>query len=171
MNKSKNVIKFSVRHALETDAVAITTIYNQGIEDRTATFETELRDESTFYRWFEAEYPIIVVTNEDDTPVSFAAGFPYRERECYHGVCEFSVYTHRDFRGKGCGKLAVQNLIEFVSLNGGWKLLSRIFPENTISRNLCKSLGFREVGIYQRHAKLDGQWRDTVIVELLIDKS
>jgi L-amino acid N-acyltransferase YncA len=51
---------------------------------------------------------------------------------------------------------------------GYWKLVSRVFPENESSRALCRALGFREVGVYRRHAKLDGQWRDCVIVELLL---
>jgi RimJ/RimL family protein N-acetyltransferase len=52
-----------------------------------------------------------------------------------------------------------------------WKLVSRIFPENVASLALCRSLGFREVGVYRRHAKLRGEWRDTVIVELLIGEA
>ena len=51
---------------------------------------------------------------------------------------------------------------------GIWKLLSRVFPENEASRRLLATVGFREVGTYRRHAKLDGAWRDTVIVERLI---
>jgi phosphinothricin acetyltransferase len=51
---------------------------------------------------------------------------------------------------------------------GLWKLLSRIFPENIASRTLCKRVGFREVGIYEKHATLDGVWRDVVIVERLL---
>jgi phosphinothricin acetyltransferase len=54
---------------------------------------------------------------------------------------------------------------------GFWKLISRIFPENEASRGLCRRLGFREVGIYRRHGKLDGEWRDTVIVERLLGEA
>ncbi len=170
MNQSAPEFKYSVRAGIASDVSAITIIYNQGIEDRTATFETEPRNESSISHWFEANYPIVVVIDEENSPISFAVGIPYRNRKCYQGVHEFSVYTHRDFRGKGCGKMAVQTLIKQVKLIGGWKLLSRIFPENTASRKLCNALGFREVGTYHRHAKLDGKWRDTVIVELLVDE-
>ena len=51
---------------------------------------------------------------------------------------------------------------------GFWKLLSRVFVENQASRRLIQSLGFREVGVYEKHAKLDGVWRDVVIVERLL---
>ena len=170
MDLSTTNLEYSVRTSVANDIPAITTIYNQGIEDRIATFETDLRDESSISHWFEANHPIVVVIDKDDSPISFAAGFPYRKRKCYDGIHEFSVYTHRNFRGNGCGKLAVQFLIKQIKHRGGWKLLSRIFPENIASRKLCKNLGFREVGTYLRHAKLDGQWRDTVIVELLVDE-
>ena len=170
MKEVSSEAEFSVRIGAVADIPAIVNIYNQGIEDRIATFETELRDSPSISNWFEAGYPIVVVLDSNDLPVSFAAGFPYRNRKCYQGVHEFSVYTHRDFRGKGCGKLAVELLINQIRQIGGWKLLSRIFPENIASRKLCKNLGFREVGIYQSHAKLDGQWRDTVIVELLVNE-
>ncbi len=48
---------------------------------------------------------------------------------------------------------------------GFWKLVSRIFVDNAASRGLMASLGFREVGIYEKHAQLGGEWRDVVIVE------
>jgi phosphinothricin acetyltransferase len=59
-------------------------------------------------------------------------------------------------------------LIDEAKARGWWKLLSRIFPENLASRKLCTALGFREVGIYEKHGRLDGKWRDTVIVEKLL---
>jgi L-amino acid N-acyltransferase YncA len=83
-------------------------------------------------------------------------------------VREFSVYVAREARGKGFGKLAVSALIVEARTRGWWKLLSRIFPENVSSRKLCAALGFREVGIYEKHGRLDGKWRDTVIVEKLL---
>ena len=61
--------------------------------------------------------------------------------------------------------MAVSALIDEAKARGWWKLLSRIFPQNTASRKLCASLGFREVGIYEKHGRLNGKWMDTVIVE------
>ena len=70
--------------------------------------------------------------------------------------------------GRGVGRATLAAQIEACEAHGCWKLLSRIFPENDGSLALCRSLGFREVGTYRRHGKLDGEWRDCVIVELLL---
>ena len=71
----------------------------------------------------------------------------------------------RDGRGQGFGRAALAALIDHAKSRGWWKLLSRVFPENAASRALLRSAGFREVGTYEKHAKLDGAWRDVVIVE------
>lgn len=157
-----------VRHAAPADAEAIAEIYNQGIDDRLATFETEHRSTEAVRAWFDQPGPILVSLFGSEV-VAYAAAFPYRSRDCYSGVREFSVYARRDVRGAGYGKIALAALIDAARQQGAWKLLSRIFPENLASRALCRSLGFREVGVYQRHGKLDGSWRDTVIVELLLE--
>ena len=155
------------RAATRSDAARIAAIYNQGIEDRVATFETEPRDAEQILKWFTEGYPVFV-SGEKQTVQAYAAAFPYRSRPCYDGVREFSVYVAREGRGKGLGKAALGALIDDARARGWWKLLSRIFPENTSSRKLCAALGFREVGIYEKHGRLDGKWRDTVIVEKLL---
>jgi len=155
------------RAATRSDAARIATIYNQGIEDRVATFETEARDTEQILKWFTEGYPVFV-SGENQTVHAYAAAFPYRSRPCYEGVREFSVYVAREGRGKGFGKAALGALIEDTRARGWWKLLSRIFPENVASRKLCAALGFREVGIYEKHGRLDGKWMDTVIVEKLL---
>jgi phosphinothricin acetyltransferase len=138
------------------------------MEDRVATYETRLRTEDDVRAWFDGVHPIVVV-EEEGRIVAFAATSWYRpQRDCYAGIAETSVYVARDFRGRGAGKVALQALIEAATKAGFWKLLSRVFPENAASRALVRSLGFREVGVYEKHARLDGVWRDVVIVERLL---
>jgi len=156
------------RPARVSDAPAIADIYNQGIADRVATFETEPRSPQQIARWFDSGRPIVVVEDPDGTVIAFASGSGYRDRPCYAGIAEFSVYVRRDRRGRGAGQIALGALIEAAGAAGLWKLVSRVFPENTASRALLRRMGFREVGIYQRHGQLDGAWRDCVIVELLL---
>jgi len=84
------------------------------------------------------------------------------------GVAEHSVYVDRRAHGQGAGRIALEALITACEERGFWKLVSRIFPENITSLRLHEGVGFRRVGVYHRHGKLDGEWRDCVIVEKLI---
>lgn len=155
------------RAAMALDAPAIAAICNQGIAERIATFETEPRDPGVIAGWIGTGCPLVVVERAGMV-VGFAAAFPYRPRACYAGVREFSVYVDRDARGRGFGRMALAALEAAVVADGGWKLVSRVFVENRASRRLLAAAGFREVGIYERHGRLDGRWRDCVIVEKLI---
>ena len=155
------------RPATLDDAEAIARIYNEGIEDRIATFETSLRSAEDIRQWFDQRHPI-VVAEDDGRVVAFASTSTYRLRACYDGIAEFSVYTGREARGRGAGRAAMDALLAAAERAGFWKLVSRVFVENTASRTLLRSVGFREVGTYEKHARLDGAWRDVVIVEYLI---
>lgn len=155
------------RMATPTDASAIASIYNEGIEDRIATFETRLRSPQDVESWFDGRHPIVVVEEAGEV-IAFAATFAYRPRECYAGIAELSVYVERKNRRRGAGKLVLGEMLQAAERAGFWKLLSRVFPENEGSRALVRSMGFREVGAYEKHGRLDGKWRDVVIVERLI---
>jgi phosphinothricin acetyltransferase len=157
-----------VRAATDADSAAIARIYNEGIEDRIATFETRARTSDEIRAWFDARHPIVVVEDEG-VIVGFASTSTYRPRDCYAAIAEFSVYVARTCRGGGVGRLAMDGLIEAARAAGFTKLVSRVFPENHASLGLLKKLGFREVGTYERHGRLDGAWRDVIIVEKLID--
>lgn len=156
------------RPATSDDASVIATIYNQGIADRIATFETRPRGAGDVRAWLDGRHPVVVV-EEDNTILAFASTSTYRPRECYDGIAEFSVYVARDARGRGAGRIAMEALIDAAARAGFWKLVSRVFVENSASRSLLRAIGFREVGIYEKHARLDGIWRDVVIVERLIE--
>lgn len=157
----------AARPASPDDAERLAQIYNEGIEDRVGTFETRLRTADDVRAWFDGRHPIVAV-EDDGTVIAFASTSTYRARECYAGIAEFSVYVARDSRGRGAGAVAMRALIDAAAAAGIWKLVSRVFVENAASRKLLASMGFREVGIYEKHAKLDGAWRDVVIVERLI---
>ena len=156
------------RPARLPDAAAITEIYNQGIEDRIATFETEPRAVADIEAWFASAYAFVSVTDAAGQVVGYAVAHAYSDRPCYRGIGAFSVYVRRDRRGAGVGAAAMAALIEAARSAGLWKLTSRIFPENRASLALMARVGAREVGAYEKHGKLDGVWKDTVIVERLI---
>jgi phosphinothricin acetyltransferase len=165
-----NVDSVHIRPANMEDAAAIAEIYNQGIEDRVATYETRLRsavDQQAWLRSIAGRYPA-VVAQADGEIVGWAGAGPYRDRECYRGIGEFSMYVHRDWRRRGVGDQLLAGVINEAERLGLWKLLARVFLFNEPSRALCRKHGFREVGVYEKHARLDGQWLDVVIVERLI---
>jgi L-amino acid N-acyltransferase YncA len=155
------------RDAAVADASAIARIYNEGIEDLVATFETRHRTTDDVVRWFDGLHPVVVV-EDDGEVIAFAATSTYRPRDCYAGIAEFSVYAARAARGRGAGRMAMEALFVAARAAGFWKLVSRVFVENSVSRGLLRNVGFREVGVYERHGQLDGVWRDVVIVEKLL---
>ncbi len=159
-----------VRRASLEDAEAMAMIYNQGIEDRVATFETRPRTSADIEGWFDNVHPIVVLERDNEV-IAFASTSIYRNRACYAGIAEFSVYVRRDHRGRGAGRVTLEALLHNVEEAGFWKLVSRVFVENTASLALLRSLDFREVGVYEKHAQLDGAWRDVVIVERLFQSN
>ena len=160
----------TARLARATDAEAIVRIYNQGIEERIATFETASRSGEQIAAQLAEKgdrFPTVVV-ERDGHVVAWATAGPYRSRPAYAGVAEHSVYVDRAVRGTGAGRAALEGLFAAYAERGFWKLVSRIFPENAASLTLHERAGFRVVGVYRRHGKLDGAWRDCVIVEKLL---
>jgi len=158
------------RPARREDAAAITAIYNQGIEDRIATFETEAREVSAIEAWFDHAKAFVSVEAGGEV-VAYAVAHPYADRCCYAGIGEFSVYVERSWRGRGAGAVAMAALVDASRTAGLWKLLSRVFPQNRASLGLMARSGFKEIGVHEKHGKLDGVWMDTVIVERLIPEN
>ena len=161
----------SVRPARREDAAAITEIYNQGIEDRIATFETEPRSVADIEPWFDSAHAFVSVIDPSGVVAGYAVAHPYSDRCCYRGIGEYSVYVRRSQRGRGVGHAAMAALIAAARADGLWKLMSRIFPENRASLSLMARLGFEEIGVHQKHGKLEGVWKDCVIVELVIPEN
>jgi L-amino acid N-acyltransferase YncA len=133
----------AARLASPADAEHIAQIYNEGIEDRVGTFETRPRTADDIRAWFDGRHPIVVVEEAGEV-IAFASTSNYRTRDCYAGIAEFSVYVTRNSRGRGAGQVAMRALIDAAGPAGIWKLISRIFIENTASRRLMASIGFRE---------------------------
>lgn len=158
----------AIRRARRDDAPAIAAIYNAGIRGRMATFETRERTAADIEAWFANERYPMLVAERGSRVVGWIAASSYRPRECYSGIAEFSVYVEPGEQGHGIGDSLMREFLPVLEAAGFWKVLSRIFPENVASRALCRRHGFREVGLYARHARLDGRWRDVIIVERLL---
>jgi L-amino acid N-acyltransferase YncA len=135
-----------VRKMSQDDSYSILDIYRMGLETRNATFET-------------------TVFEENGVVAGWAALTPVSSREVYRGVAELSIYVAMGLRGKQIGSSLMEQVIISSELNGIWTLCSSVFPENEATIRLHKKFGFREIGRRERIAKLDNQWRDTILFE------
>lgn len=160
-----------VRRAQEADIPAITIIYNQGIEDRTATLETELRPEEERRRWLADRgelHPVVVAVRRGQV-VAWASLNPFNARAAYRFVADFSVYVERTQRGTGLGSLLLRDLERRAAALGYHKLVLTTFPSSS-GVHLYNKLGFRQIGIYREQGMLDGRWMDTLVMEKLLEK-
>jgi len=161
----------SVRAASADDLHAITAIYNEGIADRVATFETRLRESHDVADWLGDPLPFLVATDEAGGVVGFARVASYSDRCVYTGVGEHVVYVARAARGRGVGHRLLEALAAASEEAGLYKLTSRVFTDNAASRAAHLAAGFEEVGVQRRHGKLDGEWKDCVLVERLLGEA
>jgi L-amino acid N-acyltransferase YncA len=159
-----------IRAAEPGDAAAIAAIYSEGIAERVATFETGRRTAADVEPWIGSELPLLVAV-EDGEVLGWAKLSEYSDRCCYGGVAEISVYVSRAARGRGTGRALVEASCVAAEQRGLWKLIGLLFPENGPSRSLFAAAGFAEVGTYRRHGRLDGEWRDVLILERLLGEA
>lgn len=156
-----------IRPAREEDAAAVAAIYNEGIADRVATFQTRPREPEEIEGWLAHGLPFLVATSGEEV-IGFARVSPYSDCCVYGGVGEHGVYVARSARGRGAGRQLLTALCEAAEAAGLYKLTSRVFVDNASSRAAHRAAGFEEVGVQRRHGKLDGEWRDCVLVERLL---
>jgi L-amino acid N-acyltransferase YncA len=164
------VSAYRIRLATAADAEAVCRIYNQGIEDRVATLETELRGPDERRQWLATRSPRhpVIVAETNGQIVGWGSLNVYNAREAYRFVADFSIYVERAFRGKGVGRVLLEKLIELARQHGFHKMVLSAFPTNTGGMALYEKLGFRTVGIYREQGMLDGKWVDTIIMEKLL---
>jgi L-amino acid N-acyltransferase YncA len=93
------------------------------------------------------------------------------ERCSFAGVGEYTIYVDAGARGHGVGRRLLDTLVGAAEDAGYWKLQGRLFTSNAASVMLARRCAFREVGVYERHGRLDGEWKDLLIVERLLGEA
>jgi L-amino acid N-acyltransferase YncA len=153
-----------IRPMVAADWPAVEAIYAEGIATRAATFETEPPDYAAFDTSHHTEHRLVAL--EDGLVVGWVALAPTSSRPCYAGVAESSVYVAESARGRGVGRALMEAVLASAGAGGIWTIHAGMFPENAASLALHEGLGFRLVGRFERIARLDDVWRDTVVLEL-----
>jgi L-amino acid N-acyltransferase YncA len=161
----------TVRRARPADCEAIARIYNEGIAERRSTFETEPRSEHDIEEWLGSPRHPVLVAERDGVVAGWARISPYSTRPCYAGVAEGSIYVRASERGRGLGSALATALVRESERAGFHKILGKLFADNDASRRLVARHGFREVGVHLRHGRLDGDWRDVLVVERLVGEA
>jgi len=160
----------STRPATPDDAAAICTIYNQGIEDRIATLETEPRTPEERRQWMgarAARHPVVVAVTGGQV-VDWGSLNAFNARPAYDDVMDLSVYVERGWRGGGVGRALLQHLLPLARTLGCHKVVLATFPFNEAGVALYQKMGFRPVGVYHEQGRLDGRWVDVLIMERLL---
>jgi L-amino acid N-acyltransferase YncA/DNA-binding transcriptional ArsR family regulator len=153
----------TVRPVTDDDMRAVLDIYAEGLATRNATFETEVpTSEAMRARWLPR---LAWVAERDGEVVGWTAVMPTSTRECYAGVGESAVYVAERAQGRGVGKALLNTQVNEADAAGMWTLQTSIFPENRASIALHHAAGYRTLAVRTRIARLDGVWRDTVLLE------
>ena len=161
-----------IREATPDDAAAIAHIYNQGIEDRMATLETEQRTPEERRRWLAERgprHPVLVAVDEGEV-AGWGSLNAFNPRAAYDHVADFSVYVARERRGTGVGGRLLAALEERARALGYHKLVLAAFPTNTAGMRLYQRQGFRTVGVYHEQGMLDGRWVDVIVMEKILER-
>ena len=158
----------TVRDASLEHATAICEIYNAAIAERASTFETAPRSPDDFGPRFDDSRHPLLVCGAGESIAGWAGLAPYSTRECYAGIGEASVYVAPQARGRGLGTLLAEALAAAAEERGFHKMIGKLFTDNVASIRLTERCGFDSVGLHRRHGRLDGAWRDVLVVERLL---
>ncbi|MFI9066430.1 GNAT family N-acetyltransferase [Streptomyces sp. NPDC053429] len=145
-------------------AEQVLAIYQLGIEEGNATFETTAPTWQAFDAAKLSAHRLVAL-DEGDQVLGWAAVAPVSDRCAYAGVVEHSVYVHPDARGRGVGLNLLTALLDSTDSAGIWTVQSGIFPENTASLALHQRAGFRVIGTRERIGRHHSTWRDVILVE------
>jgi L-amino acid N-acyltransferase YncA len=162
-----------IRPARVEDAKEIARIYNQGVQDRAATFDDAYVTPEERYLWLVArpeKFPVLIAEVKH-TMMGWASLTPYSPRHCYDGIAELSIYIERSLRGHGVAQQLMKALEDAAREKGFYKLIGRVIADNQPARKLCQLMGWREVGVHERHGKLGSEWHDLALVEFLFPEN
>ena len=164
-------VPLAIRESTVEDLTAIRVIYNEGIADRLATLDEDLKSERDIAEWYaqrsDGRYGVLVA-ERDRRVVGWASLNPYSHRCAYRGVADLSIYVARDARGTGVGSVLL-DAAEVRARTGDFhKIVLFALAENAAGRALYRKLGYRDVGTLTDQGRLDGRFVDVIVMEKLL---
>lgn len=161
-----------LRLAQRSDAGAVADIYNQGIEERVATLRTDAIEPAEVEAWLDAGERFPVLVRESAGAVEgWTRLVAYSDSPFYAGVGEYMLYVERGARRRGAGRALLEAACAEAARLSYWKLIGKLFTDNRPSIALAHACGFRDVGVHRRHGRLDGEWRDVLVIERLLPQA
>ena len=155
----------SIRPMDAIDYEKVANIYQQGIDSKQCTFETEVPTWDSFDQGH-LQHPRLVAVDEQGEVCGFIVLSLMSSRRCFRGVAEISIYLDRAYKGQGIGRTLMNEMITQSEEAGIWSLFSGIFPENKASIALHQRCGFREIGYREKMGESeDGTFRDVIFFE------
>jgi phosphinothricin acetyltransferase len=163
----------SIRPASEKDIHRITEIYNEAIQNTTATFDTDIKtieDRLEWFRGHDEKHPVLVAEFEGRV-IGFASLTRWSDRCAYDGTAEVSLYVDHNYRGRGTGK----QLLEVLTLEGEkaglHNLVSRITQGNLSSIHLHELFGFIHIGVMKEAGMKFGKFLDVHFMQKLLNRN
>ncbi len=159
-----------IREAQASDLAVIREIYNQGIEDRIATLDSDLKTDDAMREWFEehGDRYCILIAERDDRTVGWASLNPYSHRCAYKGVADLSVYVEREARGTGVGSALLASIEVQAKRNDFHKIVLFALAANGASQKLYRKMAYRDVGVFEEQGRLDGRFVDVIAMEKIL---
>ncbi|HUO48166.1 MAG TPA: GNAT family N-acetyltransferase [Acidimicrobiales bacterium] len=159
-----------VRLARVSDAAAIRAIYNAEVAGSTVTFDIEPRTLAQQRRWVEQHqgaHPAVVAVDAGEV-AGFGSLSVFRDRAAYSGTVEDSVYVGEGWRGRGVGRLLLEELLSLARKQGFHSVIARIADDNAASIALHRRCGFELVGVEKEVGRKFNRWIDVAVLQLLL---
>jgi L-amino acid N-acyltransferase YncA len=158
-----------IRPATDSDQQAILDIYNEAVQNTTATFDTEPRSFASQIEWFrrhKKNHPVLVA-EENNRVIGWSSLSPWSDRCAYDTTVEVSVYVHRDFRGRGVGFQLLEKVTQEGKKLNNHTVISRISQGNEISIHLHEKLGYHHIGVMKEVGFKFGKFLDVHMMQLI----
>jgi L-amino acid N-acyltransferase len=159
-----------VRLARQEDTEAIRAIYNAEVVGSTVTFDLKARTTEEQRAWVarhQGAHPAVVAV-EETTVVGFGSLSPFRDRAAYATTVEDSLYVDTAWRGKGVGRLLLDELVSLALARGFHTVIARISGGNEPSIALHRACGFALVGVERQVGRKFGHWIDVAVWQRML---